>query len=153
MKVEPQHLSDLKDAALYIAVPMIAKFEGCRLRAYQDSVGVWTIGYGHTHNVKSDDVITQQQADQMLRDEVGVFMDSVLYQIHVPVNEHQLAALTSFAYNLGVGALKKSTLLRKLNAGDVEGAAKEFVKWTKAGGHVLNGLVARRHEEAKEFMA
>jgi lysozyme len=144
---------DVKQRALDIAVPMIAEFEGCRLEAYRDAVGVWTIGYGHTKGVHSGMVWTQEQADATLREEVSHFMDHVLQYVHVPVNEHELAALTSFAYNLGVGAMKKSTLLRKLNSGDREGAAHEFGRWNKAGGHVLRGLTRRREAEAKEFLA
>ena len=153
MKVDPQHLNDIKDAALDIAVPMIAEFEGCSLKAYKDAVGVVTIGYGHTKGVHMGDLWSQQEADSMLRQEVNEFMDHVMRYIHVPINEHELAALTSFAYNLGLGALKRSTLLRKLNHHDEAGAAAEFKKWTHAGGKVLRGLVRRRAEEAKEFMA
>jgi lysozyme len=144
---------DVKQKALDIAVPMIAEFEGCRLQAYRDAVGVYTIGYGHTKGVHPGQVWTQEQADQMLRVEVDHFMDHVLQYVHVDVNEHELAALTSFAYNLGVGAMKRSTLLRKLNSGDKSGAAHEFGRWTRAGGHVLRGLVRRREAEAEEFMA
>jgi lysozyme len=89
----------------------------------------------------------------MLRIEVDHFMDHVLQYVHVDVNEHELAALTSFAYNLGVGAMKRSTLLRKLNSGDREGAAHEFHRWNRAGNRVLRGLTRRREAEAKEFMA
>lgn len=145
-------MTSLKEDALDIAVPMIAKFEGCRLHAYQDSVGVWTIGYGHTKGVKPNDSIDQETASRWLREEVSVFMDTVMHYVHVPVNEHQLAALTSFAYNVGAGALKRSTLLRLLNSGRYEQAAHEFNKWTKAGGRVLTGLVRRRNEEMQEFL-
>lgn len=146
-------MNDVKEKALDIAVPMIGEFEGCRLHAYQDAVGVWTIGFGHTRGVHPHDVWTQQQADDALRAEVSEFMDHVQQYVHVPVNEHELASLTSFAYNLGIGALKRSTLLRKLNAGDINGAAAEFHKWNKAGGRVLAGLTRRRDEEAQEFLA
>jgi lysozyme len=146
-------MNTVKEKALDIAVPMIAEFEGCRLHAYHDSVGVPTIGYGHTKGVHMGDTWTQAQADEALREEVSEFMDGVLRYVHTDVNEHQLAALTSFAYNLGLGALKRSTLLRKLNSGDYAGAEHEFHKWTHAGGRVLRGLVRRRDEEAREFMA
>lgn len=139
--------------ALDIAVPLIARFEGCKLRAYHDAVGVLTIGYGHTKGVKEGDVWTQERADHALRREVSEFMEGVERLIKVPVNAHQLAALTSLAYNIGLTAFHQSTLLRKLNAGDYDGATVEFQKWNKAGGHVLNGLVARRNDERQEFIS
>lgn len=143
--------SESKTKALDVAIPMIAEFEGCRLRAYQDAVGVWTIGYGSTRGIKSRDVWTQQEADDALKREVAEFMDHVLRYVQTDVNAHQLAALTSLAYNIGVNALHKSTLLRLLNRGDYWGAANQFGVWNRAGRQVLNGLVLRRAAERDLF--
>lgn len=141
----------MTERALKLAVPLIAKFEGLRLRAYQDSVGVWTIGYGHTKGVKPGDVWTQEHAEAMLTAEVREFMRGVEAKLRVPVTDEQLAALTSFAYNVGLGAYGKSTLLKKLNLANYDAATREFQKWNKAGGRVLAGLTSRRRAESELF--
>ena len=133
---------------------LIEKFEGLRLTAYQDMVGVWTIGYGHTGpDVKPGLVISQQQAAQLLINDLARFNNGVNALVTVKLNQNQFDALVSFAFNLGVGSLKKSTLLRKLNAGDVQGAALQFKSWNKAGGKVLTGLTRRREAEMKLFLS
>ena len=147
-------MSDLKQQALEIAIPLIARFEGCRLHAYKDAVGVPTIGYGSTRGVKMGDVWTQEKADERLREEVSEFMDRVMREtVAIELNPHELAALTSFAYNLGIGAFHKSTLRRKLLKGDKRGAADEFHRWNHAGGRVLAGLTRRREDEREVFLA
>jgi spore coat assembly protein SafA len=130
---------------------LIKGFEGLRLSAYQDSAGVWTIGYGHTGNVKPGDRITQAQADELLQKDTAWAQQAVRDQVKVPLTQGQFDALTSFTFNLGAGALAKSTLLSKLNAGDYGGAQAEFGKWVHAGGQVLQGLVRRRAAEAELF--
>lgn len=130
---------------------LIKGFEGLRLSAYQDSAGVWTIGYGHTGNVKPGDRITQAQADELLQKDTAWAQQAVRDQVKVPLSQGQFDALTSFTFNLGAGALEKSTLLKKLNAGDYAGAQAEFGKWVHAGGEVLQGLVRRRAAEADLF--
>lgn len=134
-------------------IDLIKQFEGCRLTAYQDSVGVWTIGYGHTKGVKNGDSITQAQADAFLRDDVQVAESDVTRLVKVTLSQNQFDALVSFTYNLGVRSLSTSTLLRKLNAGDTKGAADEFLRWNKAGGKVLNGLTRRREAEQSLFLS
>jgi len=131
---------------------LIKRFEGCRLRAYLCAGGVWTIGWGHTKGVKKGDVITQKQADDLLGSEVENFSSLVYPLIKAPVNQNQFDALVSFAYNVGVNALRNSTLLKKLNLKDYAGAAEEFPKWNKAGGKVLNGLISRRAAERNLFL-
>lgn len=134
-------------------IELIKSFEGCRLEAYQDSVGVWTIGWGHTKNVRPGDTLTQEEADRIFADEVNdEYAAGVERLLKVPVNENQFAALVSFAFNLGLGNLGKSTLLRKLNAGDSTGASREFLKWNRAGGKVLAGLTRRRVAEKDLFL-
>lgn len=129
----------------------IRSWEGCRLTAYDDGVGVWTIGYGHTRGVKPGDVITQEQANEWFNLEVDSFANRVAALITVDVEPHQMDALVSLAYNIGVGALSKSTLLRMLNVGDVTGAGQQFDVWNKGGGQVMPGLVRRRAAERKMF--
>ena len=138
------HLSDS-------GVNLIKAFEGLRLSAYQDSGGVWTIGYGHTGGVQPGERITQGQAEELLRKDTGWAQDAVRQQVHVPLTQRQFDALTSFTFNLGAGALQGSTLLSKLNAGDYAGAQAEFGRFVHAGGRVLQGLVRRRAAEADLF--
>jgi lysozyme len=131
---------------------MVKKFEGCELHAYQDIVGVWTIGYGHTAGVKSGQVITQAQADKMFADEITQFASKVASLIKVPVNQNQFDALVSFAYNLGVQALADSSLLKYVNAKNFTAAADEFPKWCHARGKLNQGLLTRRQIEEKLFL-
>lgn len=139
-------------------INMLKGFEGCRLAAYQDSVGVWTIGYGWTQPVNGVPVgkgmtITQETAESLLRSGLVRYEKGVTGLVKVTINQNQFDALVDFAYNLGVKALEGSTLLKKLNAGDYAGAAAEFPKWNKAGGKVLPGLVKRREAERTLFLA
>ena len=130
---------------------LIRLFEGCRLTAYDDGVGVWTIGYGHTAGVKPGDEITQEQADEWFSEEAEQFSNKVQVLVMVEINQNQFDALVSLAYNIGVGALSRSTLLRKLNEGDYQGAAEQFDVWNRGGGKVMLGLVRRREQERKLF--
>jgi lysozyme len=126
-------------------------FEGCRLQAYLDSVGVPTIGYGHTHGVTMGMTCTQEQAQQWLQQDVQIAVQAVNKMATVPLTQQQFDALVDFTFNLGTGSLQHSTLLRLLNAGDYHGAAGEFEKWDKAGGKVLPGLLKRRKAERDMF--
>jgi len=130
---------------------IIKLFESLRLKAYQDSVGVWTIGWGHTKGVKAGDTCTVSQADQYLRDDCADAEFDVKRLVKVPLNQNQFDALGSFTFNLGGPNLAKSTLLRKLNGADYVGAALEFPRWNQAGGVVLPGLVKRRAAEQTLF--
>lgn len=139
-------------------INLIKQFEGCRLTAYQDSVGVWTIGYGWTQPVDGKPVakgmaITQQKADDLLKQGVVQYESGVSTLVKVQLNQDQFDALVDFAYNLGINALKGSTLLKKINAGDYIGAANEFHKWNKAGGKELAGLTRRRGAEKSLFLS
>ncbi|OCT28128.1 lysozyme [Pseudomonas putida] len=131
---------------------LIKSFEGLRLQAYQDAVGVWTIGYGTTRGVKADMSITKEQAERMLLNDVQRFEPEVQRLVTVPLNQNQWDAMISFTYNLGAANLESSTLRRLLNAGDYAGAAEQFPRWNKAGGKVLNGLVRRRAAERELFL-
>ena len=138
---------------------LIADFEGLRLKAYPDpGTGnePWTIGYGTTvypdgRKVKKGDVITQEQALDYLKQDVKKFATSVTQVVTVPLNQNRFDALVSFTYNLGAGALARSSLLRKLNAREYKAAAAEFDKWVYAAGRILPGLVNRRKAERELF--
>jgi lysozyme len=134
-------------------IALIKQFEGCKLKTYKDSVGVLTIGYGHTGaDVKTGMTITQAQAEELLKKDVARFEIGVTKLVDT-IPQNQFDALVSFAYNVGLMALEKSTLLRKLRAGDTLGAANEFPRWNKAGGRVLTGLTRRRAAEQKLFLS
>lgn len=135
----------------------IAEREGTRLTAYKDSVGIWTVGVGHTSaagppNVTPGMKITASECDEILSRDLAKFEKAVLEVVKVHLAQHEFDALVSFAFNVGGGAFAKSTLLKKLNAGDRMGAADEFLKWTKAGGQTLKGLKTRRESEREQFL-
>ena len=134
------------------AVQLIKEFEGCKLKAYKCPADVWTIGYGHTDGVKEGDEITQQEADRLLAADVDLFTSGVQRLVTSDINRNQLGALVSFAFNLGLGNLRHSTLLKLVNAGDFVGAANQFPRWNKAAGKVLPGLVRRREAEKQLFL-
>ena len=139
-------------------IALIKLFEGCKLTAYQDSVGVWTIGYGWTKPVDGKPIragmtIKQETAERLLKTGLVSYENDVARLVKVGLTQGQFDALVSFTYNLGARSLSTSTLLRKLNAGDYAGAADEFLRWNKAGGKVLNGLTRRREAERKLFLA
>lgn len=143
-------------------INLVHEFEGClkpigggRFRAYLDPVGIPTIGWGHTNHhgrsFKMGDVWTQNECDMEFSSDMIKFEADVKNLVQVDLEQYQFDALVSFAYNCGGGALGKSTLLRRVNASDFEGAANEFAKWNKAGGRVLPGLTRRRAAEAALF--
>lgn len=131
---------------------LIKSFEGLRLLAYRDAVGVLTIGYGATRGVKAGMSVTKEQAERMLLNDVQRFEAEVERLVKAPLSGNQWDALVSFTYNLGAANLESSTLLRKLNTGDYAGAAEQFPRWNKAGGKVLPGLVRRREAERVLFL-
>ncbi|MEG5970083.1 lysozyme [Enterobacter hormaechei] len=139
-------------------IALIKEFEGCKLTAYQDSVGVWTIGYGWTQPVDGKPIragmtIKQETAERLLKTGLVSYESDVSRLVKVGLTQGQFDALVSFTYNLGARSLSTSTLMRKLNAGDYAGAADEFLRWNKAGGKVLNGLTRRREAERALFLS
>ena len=126
-------------------------FEGCKLTAYQDSVGVWTIGYGHTKGVFDGMTITQEEAEQMLLTELEEYEGYIEDMVTVPLTQNQFDAIVVWIYNLGPTNFRNSTLLKELNAGNYNAAGQEITRWNKAGGKVLAGLVKRREAEAELF--
>lgn len=133
-------------------VELTKRFEQCRLAAYIPRPGdVPTIGYGHTRGVHLGMTCSPQQADQWLAEDYANSEANVNEHVNIQITQHEFDALVDFDFNLGDGALNKSTLLRLLNEGDVADAAKEFEKWDHAGGKVLAGLLRRRLEEEEMF--
>lgn len=148
-------------------IELIKHFESClkpigggKFEAYPDPAHGWgvpTIGWGtiqyeNGKKVQKGDVIDQARADELLKWEVGEKVDAVRKLVKVPLTDDQFSALVSFAYNVGLGNLGSSTLIKKLNAGDHAGAADEFRKWTRANGQILRGLVRRRESERNLFL-
>ena len=130
-------------------VELVKHFEGFEDTAYLCPANVWTIGYGRTRNVKEGDRITEPQAERDLLEELEEFKHQVLNSVKVELKQNELEALTSWTYNLGVGNLKSSTLLKKLNAGSKDEVPAEMLRWNKASGKVLAGLTKRREAEAE----
>jgi GH24 family phage-related lysozyme (muramidase) len=132
---------------------MLKKFEGCKLKAYRCPAGILTIGYGHTSAAGGLEVteglaITQDEALELLHSDLKKYEDGVKNLVKVELTQNQFDVLVDFAYNAGLGNLKTSTLLKKVNAGDFDAVPDELMKWTKGGGKVLPGLVKRRQAEA-----
>ena len=128
-------------------IALIKQWEGLKLEAYLCPANVWTIGYGHTRTAKPGMRITAQQAEQLLKDDLQTFERAVSNAVKVELTENQFAALVSWTYNVGEGAMRKSTLIRKLNAGDYDAVPAELVKWNKVKGKVNRGLTNRRAAE------
>ena len=132
---------------------LIKKFEGCRLKAYRCSANVLTIGYGHTGGVKEDDTISQPEADELLENDIAKFEEYVSDNVIVELKQHQFDALVAWTFNLGVGNLRNSTMLKKLNEADYDSIPFEMRRWNKAGGKTLDGLIRRRQAEALLFQS
>lgn len=133
--------------ALALAVPVVAHYEGNSRRAYRDPVGIPTICYGSTSGVHMGQTRSQAECDALLAAELGEAIATVDRLSKQPLPDTRRAALGSFVYNVGPGAFERSSLLRKLNAGDVAGACAELSRWVYAGGKRLTGLVKRRQAE------
>lgn len=131
---------------------LLKNLEGLRLQAYTDSGGVWTIGYGHTGNdVFPGQVITEQEAERLLRGDLERFEKGVENSLTGPASPGQYDAMVIFAFNVGLGAFQGSTLLKNFNKGDVRGAFVQFAEWNKVGVAILQGLCRRRAAEMWRF--
>ncbi|AHB06736.1 hypothetical protein U875_16365 [Pandoraea pnomenusa 3kgm] len=137
----------LGSGALAILMVLVPHFEGLRYPAYQDSAGVWTICYGHTRGVQPGMQATQAQCDAWLEEDIKIALEAVDRNVKVTISETMRAALGDFAFNLGETALRRSTLLRLVNAGRLFEACNEYRRWVLAGGRKLDGLVKRRAVE------
>lgn len=127
------------------------RFEGCRLTAYPDTGGVWTIGYGHTHGVLEGMTCTREQALAWLEQDTREAAAAVNRLVTVPLKQAHFDALVDFVFNLGVGAFARSTMLKDINAGNLAAAAAQFPLWDHDAGRVLAGLLHRRLAEEAEF--
>lgn len=128
----------------------IAVSEDFRGTAYQDIVGIWTVGFGTTEGVKKGDTINPVVALQRKLADIQKFEGAIKRCVTVPLHQYEYDAYLSLAYNIGTGAFCNSTLVRKLNGGDYEGACREILRWNKAGGQVVRGLALRREREYKQ---
>ena len=139
-------------------IELVKQFEGFRANAYRDAVGVWTIGYGHTSMAGKPEVtptlrITREEATEILRRDIQMFSRGVSAEVKIPLSNTQFSALVSFAYNVGLGNFKSSSVLAAVNRRDFDAVPRRLALWNKAGGQVLPGLVRRRAAEAALFMA
>ncbi len=130
-------------------IALIRVSEGCELTAYKCPAGIWTIGYGSTHCVFPGLVISKADAGQRLMSDLIVAERAVEHSVTVPLSDNQFSALVSFTFNLGAGSLEKSTLLKRLNAGDHGAVPAELMKWCHVGGRTSEGLRKRREAEGK----
>lgn len=136
---------------------LIKQFEGLKLDAYRCPAGLWTIGYGTTRLPNGQPVtegmmITQERAEKLLQHDLVEFERQVNRLVTARITQPMFDALVSFAYNVGAGNLSASTLLRLLNEGHFDGAAREFLRWNRANGKQLHGLTRRRQAEQQLFM-
>lgn len=134
-------------------IAIIKKFEGCRYIAYQDIVGVWTIGYGFTKGVKFGMSMSPEECDSRLLSEVRSYEAAVLAACTVKPTQNQFDALVSLAWNIGIAGMSKSSVIKYHNKKDFVNAAKSFGMWNMAGGKVVQGLVNRRAAEAALYLS
>ena len=127
---------------------LIKKFEGCKLDSYRCSANVATIGYGHTKDVSDGDTCTQEEADQMLAEDLEEFEGYVDKLVTVDLTQNQRDALIAWTFNLGPKNLKSSTMLKEMNAGNYTKVPSEMKRWNKAAGETLEGLIRRREAES-----
>lgn len=134
-------------------IELIKRFEGFYQDAYLCPANIWTQGYGHTKGIhKNSPRIDEEQAEAFLKEDLQVCESAVARLINIEINQNMFDALVSFVFNLGSGALQRSTLRQKITRYDYEGAANEFTRWNKAGGKVLRGLTLRRLAEKELFL-
>lgn len=160
LQPKPENVNPVKNPEIKVmgktnqaGIDLVKSFEGCKLKAYKCPADIWTIGYGHTgSDVYSGLVISQEQAEELLRRDLERFENGVTSLVVVGLTDNEFAALVSFSYNVGLGNLAKSTLLKLLNTANKALASAEFPKWNKAGGVVLPGLVKRREAERLLFL-
>jgi len=127
------------------------QFESCRLVAYQDSKGIWTIGWGHTFGVHEGLTCTRDKADAWLLEDIQSAAGTVNRMLTVSLTQDEFDALTDFVFNAGSGNFSGSTMLRLLNQGNYAGASEQFEKWDHSGGVEIAGLLRRRKAEEGEF--
>ena len=140
-------------------IDLLKRFEGIKLKAYQDSVGIWTIGVGNTYYedhspVKKGDIITQERADSLLKMIATSFGDYVNSKVTAKLTQNQFDSLVSICYNIGKGNFNSSTLLKVVNKNTNDTSIEvQFQSWCRAGGKVLPGLLNRRNAEYKNYIS
>jgi len=127
---------------------LLRQWEGCKLAAYRCPAGVWTIGFGHTATAHEGMTITEAEAERLLRQDLALFEAEVERAVDVALTDAQFAALVSWAYNVGVSAMRRSSLIKRLNQGEYDAVPLELAKWNKVKGKVVRGLSNRRAAEA-----
>ena len=132
-------------------ISLIKSFEGCELSAYRCSADVPTIGYGHTAGVSDGDTCTLEEAEEMLSDDLVEFENYVKKYVETDLEQNQFDSLVAWGYNLGPKNLSESTMLKELNAGNLEEVPRQMKRWNRAGGQVLDGLIRRREAESRLF--
>lgn len=147
MRLSKKAVAAIGGGALAMAMVVVPYYEGTELKSYRDAVGIWTVCTGHTGTAAPGQEKTPAECEALLKSDMAVALNGVDRQVKAPIPETTRAALVSFTYNVGEGALARSTLLRKLNAGDIVGACNELPRWVYAGGKRLRGLVRRRATE------
>ena len=156
LQAETSHtefVEDDSDQRVLLNTDLLHHYEDCKLEAYLCPAGIWTIGWGSTGNhVYKGLVITQEEADQLFIKDCERFVESVNTYVKVPLTQYEFDALVTFAYNVGCSNFESSTLLKKLNIGDYQGASDEFLRWNKSKGKVLKGLTYRRQSERHYFL-
>lgn len=133
-------------------IELIKKFEGFRPQAYLCSAGFWTIGYGHKITNEKFNIITEEFAEKLLLQDLLYSELSVIHNIKYPLNQNQFDALVSLTFNIGGAALQRSTLRQKINKRELVDIRQEFLRWNKAGGKIIAGLIIRRNIEAQLFL-
>lgn len=133
-------------------IQLIKEFEGCRLNAYQDIVGVWTIGYGFTKNVLPNETMTQEECEMRLLEELSSYEQAVHEATGGKYTQNQFDAMVSLAWNIGIAGLRKSSVVKAHNRGDYQAAARAFGLWNKAGGKSIPGLTRRRAAESVLYL-
>ncbi len=134
-------------------IDLIKQFEGLKLKAYLCPANVWTIGYGHTKNVKANECISEKTALNFLKNDLIIFEDSINNLVKVNLNQNQFDALVSFVFNIGISNFKKSTILKLINMSDFNLASQQFDKWIYINGKISKGLVKRRQIEKSLFIS
>ena len=132
-------------------ISLIKSFEGCELTAYRCSANVPTIGFGHTAGVSDGDTCTQEEAENMLAEDLEEFENYVKNYVESELQQNEFDALVAWTYNLGPANLKESTMLKELNSGNFEEVPRQMKRWNRAGGEVLDGLIRRREAESRLF--
>ncbi|GAB5431203.1 MAG: hypothetical protein EpisKO_05730 [Epibacterium sp.] len=147
VRVRKRALAGVAVAVAIAAAPMVAQFEGLRTQAYKDVVGIWTVCFGETKGVGPGDEYTVAECEAMLDEELRAYAVELGKCLKAPLPEGAAVAFLSWSYNVGTGAACRSTAVRKANAGDLFGACDELLRWNRAGGRVVRGLVIRREKE------